>query len=97
MICSIIMIFSGLFFAGHDPARGSDQEIFKPSRVEGGRIRGVWKYHGWVYRVGSAGFQVSWLGVGPRSPDPTGTLVYREIIRSAHSPAFFYCHDPHLK
>ena len=27
-------------FTGHDPARGSDQEVLKTSRVESGRVRG---------------------------------------------------------
>ena len=33
-------------FAGHDPARGSVQELFKNSRVESGRVRRCSKPHG---------------------------------------------------
>ena len=40
-----VLQFSGLL-TGHAPARRSDQELFKTSRVKSGRVRGCGKSHG---------------------------------------------------
>ena len=68
-------------FSGHDPARGSGQEVSKNSRVESrlGQevLVGVWNLTGWG-GVGSGGlFKIS--RVGPAYPGPI-RLVYRQGI-----------------
>lgn len=76
--------FSGRFMA-HDPARGSDWEVFETSRVESGWVPGCWRPHG-SGRVGSGGVQKS-HGSVPCHPDTIRPA--RHDLTRAGDPSIF--------